>query len=603
MDAESLEAEAAAAERREMEGYLEDHALEEVLNELVNDIVTARPEDPYDALSRLLRKRSAAADAIEAVVARSVLSYGGGPALEVEVTTRQGSFRAAVCSGPFDAAAEDPAAQEGAARDDGGAQADEGGKSEADTPEVAPKPRSAPSLDAAIAAVRKGLGPALLGMDATDQRQIDEVLEDFADAPRNAVLALSIACCKAGARHLGREPFEHIARAFACDAAVPMPLSTVYSGASHALGLPSGFIRSISAVALDARSMTDAILQLREAQGAVDGFVRDAGRNGAPKGDRGGLVMPGATSAETVKSVASALAFGAADAERKLGIVIDVAAPSFAVVTRRNGPGGEGPEGCDPVGTADGAAADAAQPEGAASRPAAIPPLQDGDVTYDLGKWREEGFGGAEGSDPVGKDELVETIAAWVAEETAVVGLIDSFHPVHAAAHRALVDRVAELEEADAGAEADAGELAEEGAAPEGKGVGGDADCRVQLAGDASIASVADIAAAADARTLNTLLLTPEKGRTVAGCAKLAAKARACGWGVIVAHDRDSAVPCGDAFLAHLAVGVGAGQISAGALARGEGLEVCNELLRIAGSAEAPPFAGPRYRSRDAARR
>jgi len=75
----------------------------------------------------------------------------------------------------------------------------------------------------------------------------------------------------------------------------------------------------------------------------------------------------------------------------------------------------------------------------------------------------------------------------------------------------------------------------------------------------------------------------------------LAKKARSVGWGLTVASEtRGSGT--GDAFAAHFAVGVRAGQFKAGGLCGAEHAAKYNELLRLAGLANPPAFVGANYR-------
>ena len=86
--------------------------------------------------------------------------------------------------------------------------------------------------------------------------------------------------------------------------------------------------------------------------------------------------------------------------------------------------------------------------------------------------------------------------------------------------------------------------------------------------------------------------MTLAKGRTVSGAVALAAHARGRGWGLVVSSDGDD----GDAFAAHLAVGLRAGQFRAGGLQGAEHAAKYNALLRLATGGQQVAWAGADFR-------
>ena len=153
-------------ERQIIETYMQEHGLETTLNDVVNNIVKTRPADPYVKLGQSLLRSSETANSITAVRATEVLNGHGTPALEVEVETQQGKFRAISGLGPFD--------------DDEDRHGGFGLKKAADS-------------------VKAVLADKLVNVDVTNMEAVDALLLGE-DAPANAVLALSVACCKAAAR-------------------------------------------------------------------------------------------------------------------------------------------------------------------------------------------------------------------------------------------------------------------------------------------------------------------------------------------------------------------------------------------------------------------
>jgi len=123
----------------------------------------------------------------------------------------------------------------------------------------------------------------------------------------------------------------------------------------------------------------------------------------------------------------------------------------------------------------------------------------------------------------------------------------------------------------------------------------GRAGDRLQVIGDDYlVTSAARIAAAAQSRACNAVLLKPNQAGTVTETAAALAAARAAGWNTIISARSGETE---DVTIVHLAVGWGVGQLKVGSFARGERTAKWNEALRIeealAGTA---PFGEPRLR-------
>ena len=96
----------------------------------------------------------------------------------------------------------------------------------------------------AISAINGELGSAIKGLNAADQRSVDQVMIDLDGTTNkgrigaNAILAISLAVLRAGAISSGREVFEHIAEITSNDGSteLPVPMFNVLNGGAHALG-------------------------------------------------------------------------------------------------------------------------------------------------------------------------------------------------------------------------------------------------------------------------------------------------------------------------------------------------------------------------------
>jgi len=179
--------------------------------------------------------------------------------------------------------------------------------------------------------------------------------------------------------------------------------------------------------------------------------------------------------------------------------------------------------------------------------------------------------------------EMVEDYAALLAA-FPVDTLEDPFAEHDVDAFVQLKDRL------DAAANGDASA----GPPPKKRGpVGGDSTCAVQLVGAACCGDGDAVDAFDERKSLNTLNVTLAKGRTVSGAVALAAHARGRGWGLVVSSDGDD----GDAFAAHLAVGLRAGQFRAGGLQGAEHAAKYNALLRLATGGQQVAWAGADFRT------
>ena len=153
---------------------------------------------------------------IEQVGAREILDSRGNPTVEVEVALDDGTLaRAAVPSGA--STGEHEAVE---LRD--GDKARFGGK----------------GVEKAVAAVLDEIGPELAGMEATDQRVIDQRLVDLDGTPdkgrlgANALLGVSLAVAKAAAESSGLELFRYVGGPNAH--VLPVPMMNIINGGAHA---------------------------------------------------------------------------------------------------------------------------------------------------------------------------------------------------------------------------------------------------------------------------------------------------------------------------------------------------------------------------------
>jgi enolase len=152
---------------------------------------------------------------IDAVGGREILDSRGNPTVEVEVLLDDGTYaRAAVPSGASTGAFEAVELRDG--------EKAFGGK----------------GVQKAVAAVVQQIGPALEGLDADDQRLVDQTMIDLDATPNkanlgaNAILGASLAVAKAAADSAGLPLYRYVGGPNAH--LLPVPMMNIVNGGSHA---------------------------------------------------------------------------------------------------------------------------------------------------------------------------------------------------------------------------------------------------------------------------------------------------------------------------------------------------------------------------------
>ncbi len=152
---------------------------------------------------------------ITAVIAREILDSRGNPTVEVEVQTASGHGRAAVPSGASTGEHEAIELRDGDKKRFGGK-----------------------GVLKAVENVNQTLGPSIIGIDALDQAEVDNVLRD-ADGTANksklganAILGVSMAVARAAADAVGLPLWRYLGGANA--RVLPTPLMNVLNGGTHA---------------------------------------------------------------------------------------------------------------------------------------------------------------------------------------------------------------------------------------------------------------------------------------------------------------------------------------------------------------------------------
>ncbi|WP_308493507.1 phosphopyruvate hydratase [Microbacterium terrisoli] len=245
---------------------------------------------------------------IEAVNAREILDSRGNPTVEVEVLLDDGIVqRAAVPSGASTGAFEAYELRDGDATR-----------------------YSGKGVLKAVAAVVDELGPAVEGVDAADQRVIDEILidtdgtENKSRCGANAILGVSLAAAKAAAdsadlplfRYLGG-PNAHV---------LPVPLFNVINGGEHAdngIDMQEFFLAPIGA-----SSFAEALRWGAETYHVLKGELKAAGFS-TGLGDEGGFAPDLPSNREGLDFLVKAIEKAGFTPGSDIALGLDAAATEF----------------------------------------------------------------------------------------------------------------------------------------------------------------------------------------------------------------------------------------------------------------------------------
>ncbi|MEM1537492.1 MAG: phosphopyruvate hydratase [Candidatus Nezhaarchaeales archaeon] len=238
---------------------------------------------------------------IEQINARKILDSRGDFTIEVEVFTTEGYGRSAAPAGASRGLHEVVAFPEG-------------------------------GIEAAIKAVNDLVAPELIGVDAADQNEVDQILhlvdgtENFSKIGGATALALSMASAKAAASALGVPLYRHLGGANV--KTLPYPVGNVLGGGKHVKGLAQD-IQEVLVIPVGARSFVEAALinvkvhkeLARLIPKVFSGFL-------GGKGDEGAWVAS-LSSYEALQLVKDACVLVEDDVKCEVKIGIDLAASSL----------------------------------------------------------------------------------------------------------------------------------------------------------------------------------------------------------------------------------------------------------------------------------
>lgn len=245
---------------------------------------------------------------IEVLIAREILDSRGNPTVEVEVGLNDGSFgRAAVPSGAST------------------------GKFEAvELRDKTKKRYSGKGVEKAVNNVNNVIAPALVGMYATDQREIDQALIDLDGTPNkgklgaNAILGVSLAVARAAADCLGMPLYRYIGGTNACR--LPVPMMNILNGGLHAANNVD--LQEFMVMPIGGKTFRDALRIGTEIFHSLAKVLKEKGYSTAV-GDEGGFAPDLKSNDEAIEMILAGIKRAGYQAGKDAVIALDPAAASL----------------------------------------------------------------------------------------------------------------------------------------------------------------------------------------------------------------------------------------------------------------------------------
>jgi enolase len=245
---------------------------------------------------------------IEAVGAREILDSRGNPTVEVEVVLDDGTFaRAAVPSGASTGQFEAVELRDG----DKGRYLGKG-------------------VQKAVDAVIQVLGPTVEGLDADDQRLVDQAMLDADGTPNkaqlgaNAILGVSLAVARAAADSAGLPLYRYVGGPNAH--LLPVPMMNILNGGAHADSNVD--VQEFMVAPIGAPTFKEALRSGAEVYHALKAVLKEKGLS-TGLGDEGGF----APNLDSNRAALDLIAEAVEKSGQKLGVDIalamDVAASEF----------------------------------------------------------------------------------------------------------------------------------------------------------------------------------------------------------------------------------------------------------------------------------
>ncbi|GHD09514.1 phosphopyruvate hydratase [Zhihengliuella salsuginis] len=245
---------------------------------------------------------------IDAIHAREILDSRGNPTVEVEVLLSDGSLgRAAVPSGASTGEYEAVELRDG----DKGRYLGKG-------------------VQKAVDAVIDTIQPALIGLDATDQRAIDQTMIDLDGTPNkaklgaNAILGVSLAVANAGAEASNLPLYKYLGGPNAH--VLPVPLMNILNGGSHADSDVD--IQEFMIVPIGAATFSEGLRWGVEIYHSLKSVLKEQGL-ATGLGDEGGFAPNLSSNRAALELIVEAIKKAGYTPGEQIGLALDVASSEF----------------------------------------------------------------------------------------------------------------------------------------------------------------------------------------------------------------------------------------------------------------------------------
>lgn len=188
----------------------------------------------------------------------------------------------------------------------------------------------------AIANITEKISPALLGMDASDQRAIDQKMieldgtENKANLGGNAILAVSLAVAKASASAQNIGLYKHVLQTYSLNTdltKLPSPMMVVIEGGKHAQNTTD--LQEYCISSIGDQSVKEGVRHVIESYHALKKILKAAGLS-TNVGSEGAFAPNGISSNEApLQFIVEAIKNAGYEAGKDLGISLDPAASEY----------------------------------------------------------------------------------------------------------------------------------------------------------------------------------------------------------------------------------------------------------------------------------
>ncbi len=245
--------------------------------------------------------------AIMDIIGREILDSRGNPTVEVDVILEDGALgRAGVPSGASTGVHEAHERRDGDARYIG------------------------KGVRGAVASVNEEILDRLQGMDAEDQRRIDNLLIELDGTPNkgrlgaNAILGVSLAVAKAAAESAGLPVYRYVGGLHS--RVLPVPMMNIINGGAHADNPID--IQEFMVMPVGAPSLREAVRWGAETFHALRKLLRDAGHS-TNVGDEGGFAPALKSADEALGFIMRAIEAAGYKPGEDIALALDAAASEF----------------------------------------------------------------------------------------------------------------------------------------------------------------------------------------------------------------------------------------------------------------------------------